>query len=106
MTPMPEISVARTPSTADPEAFKSRLLAYCNEAARLFPACIQMRQKLNGQGILQVTRAQCPACGAREVFSVLVAESTGACGRNGGRAFHTCNRTLSAHGPEPLKGLS
>src|ERR1700716_4199009 len=49
MTPMPEISVARTPSTAELEAFKSRLLAYCNEAARLLLACIQTRQKLNGQ---------------------------------------------------------
>lgn len=94
MTPTPEISVARTPSTAELEAFKSRLLAYCNETVRLLLECIQVRQKLNGQEILQVTRAQCLACGAREVFSVLVAESTGACGRNGGRAFYTCNRRL------------
>src|SRR5882724_3381905 len=75
MTPTPEISVVRTKSTAELEAFKSRLLAYCNEAARLLLACIQMRRKLNGQEILQVTRAQCLACGACSVFSVLVAES-------------------------------
>jgi hypothetical protein len=94
MTPMPEISVARTQRTAELEAFKSRLLAYCNEAATLLLERIQIRQKLNGQEILQVTRAQCRACGARSVFSVLVAESTGACGRDGGRAFYTCDRTL------------
>ena len=94
MTSMPEIRVVRTPSTAELEAFKSRLQAYCSEAARLLLECIQIRQTLNGQEILQVTRAQCLVCGARSVYSVLVAESTGACGRNGGRAFYTCDRTL------------
>jgi RNase P subunit RPR2 len=71
MTPMPEIGVARIPSAAGHEAFKSRLLAYCNEAARLLMECVRMRQKLRGQEILQVTRAQCPTCGARSVFKVL-----------------------------------
>jgi hypothetical protein len=72
MTPMPEISVARTPSTAELEAFKSRLLAYCNEAVRLLLECIQMRQKLNGQEILQVTRAQClaPVSGKFELIAL------------------------------------
>jgi hypothetical protein len=53
-----------------------------------------MRQTFNGQEILQVTPAQCEACGARSVFSVLVVESTGTSGRSGGRAFYTCERAL------------
>jgi hypothetical protein len=42
--------------------------------------------------ILQVTRGQCERCGARSVFSVLVAESAEDSGRMSQRAFFTCDR--------------
>lgn len=51
-----------------------------------------MRRTFNGREILQVTPGQCPACGARSVFSVLVAESDDAGDQIPLRAFHTCNR--------------
>jgi hypothetical protein len=51
-----------------------------------------MRRTFNGHEIVQVTRAQCPACAARSVFSVLVTESGDADNPNGRRAFYTCDR--------------
>jgi hypothetical protein len=52
-----------------------------------------MRRTFNGCEILQVTPGQCPACGARSVFSVLVTESADAGDRTPLRAFYRCNRT-------------
>jgi hypothetical protein len=76
-----------------PTRLKSRLATYCSEAAAAL-GVRSMRRTFNGHEILQVTRAQCPACGARSVFSVLVAESGDAGDRNGRRAFYTCDRAL------------
>ena len=49
-----------------------------------------MRASYHGCEILQVTPAQCLECGARWVFSVLVADPRG----ESPRAFHTCDRGL------------
>lgn len=47
-----------------------------------------------GCEILQVTRGQCVHCGARHVYSVLVAEAHGDAARKLPRAFYTCDRGL------------
>lgn len=51
-----------------------------------------MSTTYNGCEILQVTPGQCACCGARWVFSVLVAQAKGDSDRKIPRAFHTCDR--------------
>ena len=53
-----------------------------------------MSATYNGCEILQVTRGQCAQCGARSVFSVLVAELHGDPDGKIPRVFHTCDRGL------------